>query len=156
MPNSEGNVDVKELFIPFTIKCCRCGTNKSLLDFHKDKSKKLGRTHACRACLNTSYNNRMRQRGGQKQNPVYNASWKAARRKKVIDAYGGLCACCGLDEYVFLAIDHINDDGAEHRRKIGGSGALVTWIIKNNFPAGFQILCHNCNFAKFHGGCPHA
>ena len=28
--------------------------------------------------------------------------------------------------------------------------------IKNNFPKGFQILCHNCNIAKGHyGKCPH-
>ena len=25
---------------------------------------------------------------------------------------------------------------------------LRNWIIKNNFPKGFQVLCHNCNYAK--------
>ena len=25
---------------------------------------------------------------------------------------------------------------------------LYNWIIENNFPEGFKILCHNCNFAK--------
>ena len=25
---------------------------------------------------------------------------------------------------------------------------LHKWIIENNFPKGFQILCHNCNYAK--------
>ena len=25
---------------------------------------------------------------------------------------------------------------------------LSNWIIKNNFPKGFQVLCSNCNFAK--------
>jgi hypothetical protein len=29
------------------------------------------------------------------------------------------------------------------------------WLITNNFPDDFQILCHNCNYAKSHGGCPH-
>ena len=28
--------------------------------------------------------------------------------------------------------------------------ALNRWIIQNNFPKGFQILCQNCNFAKGH------
>ena len=33
---------------------------------------------------------------------------------------------------------------------------LLKWIIKNNFPKGFQILCHNCNSAKaVYGKCPH-
>jgi len=25
---------------------------------------------------------------------------------------------------------------------------LINWIIENNYPDGFQILCHNCNVAK--------
>ena len=33
---------------------------------------------------------------------------------------------------------------------------LSVWMIKNNFPKGFQVLCHNCNLAKgFYGKCPH-
>ena len=33
---------------------------------------------------------------------------------------------------------------------------LGQWIKKNNFPKGFQILCHNCNVAKgIYGECPH-
>lgn len=30
------------------------------------------------------------------------------------------------------------------------------WQRKNNYPKGFQVLCHNCNLAKgFYGKCPH-
>jgi len=35
---------------------------------------------------------------------------------------------------------------------------LLRWIIKNNFPEYFKILCHNCNHAKGHSKdnkCPH-
>ena len=45
--------------------------------------------------------------------------------------------------------------------KLGYSSSMVGttllgWIIKNNFPEGFKILCHNCNNAKgFYGKCPH-
>ncbi len=29
------------------------------------------------------------------------------------------------------------------------------WLMKNNFPQGFQTLCWNCNFAKHKfGECP--
>jgi len=39
-----------------------------------------------------------------------------------------------------------------------GSTKFYRWLVENDFPEGFQILCHNCNFAKSHnpGGCPHA
>lgn len=29
------------------------------------------------------------------------------------------------------------------------------WLEANGYPAGFQVLCANCNMAKQSGGCPH-
>ena len=82
------------------------------------------------------------------------------RRLAVLNYYskGKLeCNCCGERIYKFLAIDHIDNrygTGKEHRIRSGY--ALQDWIIRNNFPEGFQILCHNCNVAKGHDGvCPH-
>ena len=45
-------------------------------------------------------------------------------------------------------------------RKAKRKGApLNQWLITNNFPNGFQILCWNCNFAKGSPAvsfkCPH-
>lgn len=55
----------------------------------------------------------------------------------------------------FLTIDHINNDGAEHKRSRAGVD-LYDWIIKHNFPDTFQTLCWNCNCAKGkYGSCPH-
>jgi hypothetical protein len=79
-------------------------------------------------------------------------------KRQAIVAYGGKCACCGLDDYPFLSIDHINNDGAAHRkREKVGSGRIFAWLKKHNYPAGFQVLCFNCNLAKQHygGECPH-
>lgn len=76
-------------------------------------------------------------------------------KEKVFDHYGWVCACCEEAEPLFLTIDHVNNDGAEHREKIGGSGSLYLWLIRNNFPEGFQTLCRNCNWAKQFGVCPH-
>jgi len=69
------------------------------------------------------------------------------------------CRCCGEKEMEFLVLDHINDDGAKHRKETGLNGGLglYRWIIKNNFPDIFQVLCHNCNWSKRHtsGICIH-
>ena len=44
---------------------------------------------------------------------------------------------------------------AQHRREVIPS-KIYWWLIENKFPAGIQILCHNCNLAKgFYGACPH-
>ena len=67
------------------------------------------------------------------------------------------CACppCGEDYIEFLTIDHIEGGGRKHIKSIGTS-MLYRWLVKNNFPEGFQVLCMNCNFSKGkYGYCPH-
>jgi hypothetical protein len=91
---------------------------------------------------------------------VYMRKVRQKLRHDVLVHYsGGLptCSCCGEKHEEFLSIDHINGDGADHRRMIGGWGTIYRWLIDNDFPPGFQVLCMNCNFAKGHayGGCPH-
>ena len=87
-----------------------------------------------------------------------NTKENAAIKKKVMDHYGGKCACCGEDNIVFLSIDHINGGGDKHRREIGSGGSrLYRWIITNNYPDDLQVLCFNCNQGRaVNGGiCPH-
>lgn len=100
----------------------------------------------------------------------YQQRYRVKLKREVIDAYGGHCACCGETELVFLTIDHIDDNGAEHRRELaaacgadgskwGQAGApTYRWLRDNDFPPGFQVLCANCNCGKqWNGGvCPHA
>lgn len=79
-------------------------------------------------------------------------------RTTVLTHYGGKCECCGEDEPLFLTVDHINGGGKKHRQEIGGGGFyLHRWLIKNNFPEGFRILCFNCNCGRSlnKGVCPH-
>jgi len=68
------------------------------------------------------------------------------------------CNCCGLNSHLdFLALDHIAGkkkmDSEDELVKLGYSSklenrVLIKWIIDNNFPKGFQVLCTGCNFAK--------
>ena len=95
-------------------------------------------------------------------------------RLKILEAYSKrisnsnvpCCNCCGEKSYLeFLALDHITGrkqmDSEPNLTKLGYSSKLKglplnVWIIKNDYPDGFQILCHNCNNAKgFYGKCPH-
>lgn len=75
-------------------------------------------------------------------------------------AYGGYeCVCCGETTREFLQLDHIHDDGAEHRKAndIQAGTQFYWWLEKNNYPNDLiQVLCANCNYAKaFYGCCPH-
>ena len=59
--------------------------------------------------------------------------------------YGGAqCVLCGETRVDCLSIDHINHDGGKFRKEIG-STYVYSWIIKNNYPEGYRILCMNCN-----------
>ena len=63
------------------------------------------------------------------------------------------CEICENNDMDVLTLDHINGGGNKHRRELGGSnfcgGTFYTWIIKNNYPDGFRVLCRNCNFKEY-------
>lgn len=82
-------------------------------------------------------------------------------RKLVLEYYSNKqlkCACSGCSEnqIEFLTIDHINGGGRKHRETTGKGSGLYRWLVKNNFPAGYRVLCTNCNscIGAF-GYCPH-
>jgi len=78
------------------------------------------------------------------------------------------CNCCGENSHIdFLEIDHIAGkkemDYEPELIKLGYTSKLKSiewynWLIDNNFPKGFQILCKNCNqskaFLKNNNECP--
>jgi len=66
------------------------------------------------------------------------------------------CNCCGEDNLNLLTIDHINNDGKAHRKKVGIGIAFYKWVIFNEYPKDLQKLCMNCNWGKSRfGKCPH-
>lgn len=86
---------------------------------------------------------------------LYRKNTNIKLRMDALRAYGEKCRCCGEDKYEFLSVDHINGGGRAHRIAVKSSN-IYPWLRRNNYPKGFQILCHNCNMAKgFYGKCPH-
>lgn len=91
----------------------------------------------------------------KKNKDRHNAKTKENHKKnkeKVVNRYGGKCSCCGENELDFLAIDHIDNNGNEHRKEVGSGTRFASWLKRNNYPEGYQVLCHNCNFSKFING----
>lgn len=76
---------------------------------------------------------------------------------------GKRCFCCGETEEAFLAFDHVNDDGAQHRREIAARNwgvsiyHLYLDLKRRGFPPVLQVSCHNCNMGRYRNGgvCPH-
>lgn len=152
--------------------CTRCNKEKPLSNFYIRRSNTTSRNKAgepiawCKDCR------RAYKREDIKRNPEKWAKYcrrsylrhrteriakaRADRqelKRKVIAHYSRnkiQCAICGNNDIVVLCIDHIDGNGQAHRRAIGRtSGAgFYQWLIQNNYPDGFQVLCYNCNMRK--------
>lgn len=127
-----------------TRRCSACKEFKNIQEFYKSIQTKDGLTPRCRKCMN-----RATVRSHSK-------NWQVLKIE-TFNAYGGvLCKCCGETLIEFLTLDHIEGNGKEHRRQLGNCYQLYSSLKKNGFPLGFQVLCYNCNIAKFKCGCcPH-
>lgn len=165
--------------------CVKCSLEKEEKDFYKCARSRDGLNSWCKLCNNEHGVKKYRKGSPKKIKQAKNAyylknkevclaktsQWRLNNldrhkelnnrsrlklRKQVIEAYGSSCVCCGEKILQFLSIDHINNDGALHRKTLSDS-MLYTWLRKNNFPKdNYQLLCMNCNFAKGkYGKCPH-
>lgn len=102
---------------------------------------------------NKDYFNEKARRNYQSNKSKLMLKWQIKRRL-VLEHYGNRCNCCNESTLQFLAIDHINNDGYLERKS--RTINIFDYLIRNNYPEGFQVLCHNCNLAKeFYGECPH-
>ena len=77
------------------------------------------------------------------------------RKIEVLSHYGkgGLLQCswegCFVTDVDMLELDHVNNDGAEERRKTGkGTQRFYARLRKNGFPEGYPTLCCNHNRKK--------
>jgi hypothetical protein len=137
--------------MPGTVTCEGCAkraTNATVKRY--DKNKNSGVCPFCGGELNNNFrcddchNNHLR----------WGRELWHKNRKLILEHYGNKCICCGETAYEFLELDHINNDGAAHRKETGRH--VYEWVIKNNFPPDIQLLCANCNRGKAkYNACPH-
>lgn len=107
--------------------CCTCGEPSKL-------------TAICPKCIQarTEANRQMRRR----------------TRLFVVAALGGRCIDCGESDIRVMTLDHVNGDGAEHRREQGDSSRRI-WrdVEKQIITLGEStrkvvLRCYNCHFKK--------
>ena len=76
-------------------------------------------------------------------------------KKAVFEAYGGFkCAGCGELDQLVLTLDHINQDGANHKMACGKRYAghhLYRKLLADGLPDGYRVLCANCQIRAFNG-----
>jgi len=100
-------------------------------------------------CRNKFYSNKKKYRAYINER---SRNWSKRKRVQVLEHYGGKppkCAICGFSDLDCLDLDHKDNDGSIERKKFKTSEKFFLWLIKNNFPEGYQVLCKNCNWKKY-------
>ena len=122
--------------------CGQCGGKR------KSGGYKLCKRHVASTAM---YRKRNPERARELENENYRRARDEARRR-----YGETCSCCGESERLFLAIDHIENDGAQRRRNNHNDNDARNLRLRG-WPSGYQTLCQNCNWGKYLNGgvCPH-
>jgi hypothetical protein len=144
-------------------QCSKCKQSLPVSQFSYSAKTATGFSPSCKACRKALHVAEVTTQVFQQKRDArreYKKNYDKEQRLIVLKHYSNntlSCACCGESHYEFLCIDHINGGGNKHRKTLSKQGNnLGRWLLKNNFPEGFQVLCHNCNMAKgFHGACPH-
>jgi hypothetical protein len=71
-------------------------------------------------------------------------------RQSIITILGGECTQCGSK--TDLQIDHVNDNGAEERKKLSQNKILAKvadeLILNKLHSNNYQVLCSTCNLRK--------
>lgn len=146
--------------------CGVCKEDLPITEFTKDSARKDGLRYQCRKCIRAyNQNNRVWARPYYQQYRDTHKEETRARTKKsrktlrttILELLGNVCACCGDTTYEFLAVDHINGGGNQHRKSLKNPCTIYRQIRDDpEFRKLFQVLCHNCNCSRgFHGYCPH-
>lgn len=109
---------------------------------------------AYRAKLNKEWISKNRERYNQAK-----AEYRFTLKLAAIAYYSNgtmACAHCGYNADVdALCLDHINNDGAEHRKELGcssrgtsGGSTLYERLKAKGWMPNLQVLCFNCNTIK--------
>lgn len=157
--------------------CEKAGKPQPIAEFSIAKNRKSGkkyRRRECRTCFNKRHKkwrdaNRehVRKTGRETMRRLrdemipsrkvtyraYSAARQAARRAKfkalVYEHYGDHCVECGEDDLFCLSIDHKNNDGYQMRKSgVQNTAQMYEWLVKNEFPPDYQVLCMNCQHRK--------
>jgi len=150
---------------PLTHRVCRkCGKEQLIVDFQWGGTLQY-LCKQCRQARDRAYYEQTKEVRNTNRKRVYHADpehvlknvrrdskvYDAVRKLRVLAHYSSgelACVHCGEDDLACLSIDHINGGGQQHRRVVGSH--FYAWLIKNDFPDGYQTLCMNCQMRKKH------
>lgn len=103
-------------------------------------------------CSNCNHLKRLRRRGDYYAGAGFQLDYK---REAIAHYTGGAMACQDpynlharpLQDIGLLTLDHMRGGGRTERQTRGNS--LYWWLIRENYPGGYRILCMNCQMIAY-------
>lgn len=125
--------------------CTECKVEKSLEDFHRNKSKKDGRHHKCKPCSKMYYKKWQDQKPETRRRHL---DWKLLKQKEARDyiveyLLQHSCVDCGMNDIRTLVFDHVRGVKHEGVMTMASRGNSLE-SIKQEI-AKCQVRCHNCH-----------
>ena len=139
-------------------KCIKCEVELTDENWYKHLQKGIHVWHICKECHREKMR-KWKNKRSKKEKLEYNRKERARLKSKVFGHYSKEEIKCqnpncavpgGMRDIRALTIDHLYNNGTQHRKKIGGLTGMrfYYWLKRNNYPEGFQILCMNCQLIK--------
>lgn len=138
-------------------KKCKSDKDKEYREANKDKCKARANRYYLRHAEEIKKKTGQYAKNNRKWHNARCTKAKNKLKAEVLTHYAGgelKCKKCPEADLGVLTIDHINGDGADHRRELfghnlkGGGYKFWLWLKKKGYPEGFQTLCFNCQFRK--------
>ena len=129
--------------------CTKCKKSKPIDLFHRNISSKDGYEGWCKDCK-TLYKKENQETINENKRKIDHLI-----KEEVFTYYSGnnkpKCQLCPYDDIRALTLDHINNNGAIHRRENKSMSGIVLYrqLKKDGYPKGYQVLCYNCNIIKY-------
>lgn len=125
--------------------CSKCAIWKTRENFHLYSAAKSKMRSACKVCLSKP---RTKFKMSKEEALRRNHERTKRKKEKLVRHYSKgtmKCESCGFSDIRALNIDRIDNSGHEHRKTVDN---VYDWLIRENFPEGFAVLCSNCNWKK--------
>ena len=117
---------------------------------HKDKYTQYVKKHYLK--YKEKYNKQSREwhENNRERMNEFGRKHREKRKREILEHYGGVyCSLCDITDIEVLTLDHVAGGGTKQRRSFKDGHAIYRWIINNNFPSGFRVLCRNCNWKEY-------
>ena len=138
------------------MKCCsRCKETLPVKNFNKNTLEHDGLQEWCSNCRHKHYLKTKEKYKEARNQANRELIWRRAVQVMYFYSKGRMCCeLCGIDNMDLLTIDHIKGNGNQQRIQLFGSKwkagkTMYLWLIKNNFPSGYRVLCRNCNWKEY-------